>query len=93
MNNRIIAHFALTVVAIIYGLNYVIAKEVLDGHYLTPFQFILFRVVTVTILFWGLSLFLVNQTIEKKDYFRIFLCALTGVAINQLCFFEGLERL
>lgn len=91
VNHRLIAHFALTAVAIIYGLNYIIAKEVLDGEYLTPFQFIFFRVIGGMILFWMVSINIPKHLIEKSDYGRLFICALTGVAINQLCFFQGLK--
>ncbi len=59
-----------------------------------PRGFILLRVLVGTILFW---LFFVlkgkeENKIERKDFPRLILCGLFGVATNQLFFFEGLAR-
>ncbi len=91
MTARTKAHLALLTVAIIYSLNYIIAKEVMP-QYIQPRGFIFMRVVGASLLFFLFSLFIKSkQKIERKDWFRVLLCGLFGVAGNQLLFFEGLS--
>ena len=91
MNSRGFAIFALFMVQLLYGLNYTIAKVVINENYIKPFGFVLLRVGAATILFWAISLFLPKQKIDKKDYIKLFVAALFGVVINMLFFFKGLE--
>lgn len=84
------AHLALLVVAVIYGLNYTIAKDVMPD-YLGPRGFILVRAIGGVALFWLTSLFWSNQRTDLKDHWRFFICGFFGVAANQLSFFEGLN--
>ena len=57
-----------------------------------PFGLNLIRVVTTSILLWIIFLFKQQRTIiHKKDLSRFALCALTGIAINQLLFIKGLS--
>ena len=91
LNNRPIrAHLALFAVALIYGLNYTIAKDVMPG-FLMPRGFILVRALGGVALFWLSSLFWKQQQTQLKDHWRLFACGLFGVAANQLTFFEGLN--
>lgn len=87
----IIAHFYLFLVALIYGANYTIAKGVLSDGYMGPNGFILLRVSSGALLFFLFHRLFVNEKVEKKDLGLIALCGLFGVAINQLCFFNGLK--
>lgn len=92
MSRLLMAHIALLIVGIIYGLNYSIAKLVLDNGYIQPSGFIFFRVL-FGILFFT---FLLRQRafsfpFLKKEYPRLILCGLFGVATNQLLFFKGLQ--
>ncbi len=82
---------ALFIANLIYGINYTVAKEVMPT-FIKPFGFILVRAIGASLLFWLFSPFLKStEKIEKKDFGRIALCALFGVAINQLLFFKGLS--
>lgn len=81
---------ALFIVNAIYGINFVIAKDVMPA-YIKPSGFILLRVSGALILFWILHLVTGYQKIEKKDFIQLALAGLFGVAINQLLFFEGLN--
>ncbi len=78
-------------VQLLYGLNYTIAKAVMNENYIKPFGFVLLRVAGATVLFWLLSLIVPQQKIEKKDFIKLFAAALFGVVINMLFFFKGLE--
>lgn len=84
------AHLALFFVNTLYGASHVLAKGVMPA-FLTPSVFILFRVLGATILFWVVKWMLPTQKIERKDYLLLAFCGLFGVAINQLCFFYGLN--
>ncbi len=90
MQHKTKALIAAVIVAVIYGMNYTIAKDVMPT-YIKPFGFIVLRVLGATILFWALSLFMAKQKIERSDFFRIFLAAVFGVCLNMLAFFKGLS--
>jgi drug/metabolite transporter (DMT)-like permease len=81
---------ALFIVNAIYGINFVIAKDVMPA-YILPSGFILVRATGALILFWILHLIMGYEKIEKKDLIMLALAGLFGVAINQLLFFEGLN--
>jgi len=91
MNSRGFAIFALFMVQLLYGLNYTIAKTVMNENFIRPFGFVLLRVIGATILFWVLSLFVPKEKIERKDYLKLIVASLFGVVINMLFFFKGLE--
>ncbi len=97
MNETVKAHLALIIVNLIYGANYVIAKEVMPT-YIQPFGFIVLRVSFALCLFWLFHAFisrirsgLIHKKIETKDWGMLIACGLFGVAINQLMFFKGLS--
>jgi drug/metabolite transporter (DMT)-like permease len=86
----ILAHLAVIGANVIYGLNYVIAKGIMPD-YLQPRVIILFRVLGAMLVFQLVSLFLPKEKVERKDLWRLALCAVFGIAINQIMFFEGLN--
>ena len=90
MNKRTLAILAAIGATIIYALNHTIAKGVMPG-YVQPFGFIMLRVIGGSILFWAISFFGPKERIEKKDYPRMFICALLGMGLNMLVFFKGLS--
>jgi drug/metabolite transporter (DMT)-like permease len=90
MSRRPLAHIALFTVNFIYGVNYVVAKGLMP-QVIQPAAFILLRVVGAGLLFWIVRS-VYPQRVAPADLKRLFLCALFGVAINQLMFFEGLMR-
>lgn len=89
-NNKLVPHLYLLAVALIYGANYTIAKDVMDSGLIKPLAFILCRVLAAVVLFWAISIFIVEK-IEREDHFTLLICALTGVVINQTLFFYGLH--
>ena len=90
MKRIFFAHIALFIVNLIYALNYTIAKDVMPG-YIEPSGFILLRVLCGVFIFSFFYFLFIKESVEKKDFFRLALCGLFGVAINQLFFFEGLN--
>ena len=89
-NRRLWALLAAFGATTIYALNHTIAKDVMPT-YVAGFGFIMIRLLGATILFWLASLFVPKSSIEKKDFLRLFVCALFGMGINMLAFFKGLE--
>lgn len=90
MDKRKQALVAATLVSIIYGVTFTIAKDVMPV-YIKPFGFIALRVGGSAILFWLCALFIKSGKIALKDFPRIAAAALFGVALNMLTFFEGLS--
>ena len=90
MSKRTLAFLAAIGATTIYGINHTLAKGIMPT-YVTPFGFIFLRVVGAAILFWSISFMGPKEKIEKKDWGRVFLAAVLGMAINMLSFFKGLE--
>jgi drug/metabolite transporter (DMT)-like permease len=90
MSKRNWALIAATMVSVIYGVSFTIAKDVMPT-YIKPFGFILLRVFGATILFWLISFFGPTEKIQLKDFPRIIAAAFFGVALNMLTFFKGLS--
>jgi drug/metabolite transporter (DMT)-like permease len=90
MSKRTWALLAATMVSLIYGLSFTIAKDVMPT-YVKPYGFILIRVFGATILFWLISLFGSKEKIKRQDFPRIIAAAFFGVALNMLTFFKGLS--
>ena len=90
MSKRTIAVIGATIVSLIYGLTFTIAKDVMPA-YINPFGFIVLRVFGATVLFLIVSLFFKTEKIQRQDFPRIIACAFFGVALNMLTFFKGLS--
>jgi drug/metabolite transporter (DMT)-like permease len=90
MNSKKLAFLFAFLSAVIYGLSFTIAKEVMP-QYVKPFGFILLRIIGATILFWFVGFFIKKEKITLGDYPRIFLASIFGMAINMLTFFKGLS--
>jgi len=84
------AHLALIVANLIYGLNFSIAKSVMPD-FIRPLAIVSLRSVITASLFWGTSLFLPKEKVEKRDLFYLFGCSFLGVVINQVLFLKGLD--
>ncbi|HMC96918.1 MAG TPA: DMT family transporter [Flavobacteriales bacterium] len=90
MSRTLVAHIALFTVNLIYGVNYVVAKGLMP-EVIGPSGFILLRVLGAGTLYWLLRAFR-PEPVASQDLFRLFLCGVFGVALNQLMFFNGLMR-
>lgn len=106
MSKLLKAHLSLFIVNVIYGANYLVAKGLMPAK-IGPSGFILLRVSGALFLFWMLYLFREKPSPEgkkdskfiyfgpepilKTDFARLIFCGLTGVAANQLLFFNGLN--
>ncbi len=92
MNKQTLSvHAAILGANLIYGLNYVVAKDVMPD-FILPSGFILLRVSVACVLFFLLAQILnVKESISRSDWPRLVICGFFGVAANQLLFFNGLN--
>lgn len=90
MSKRNLALFAATLVSIIYGVTFTIAKDVMP-QYIDAYGFIVLRVGGSVLLFWLVWLFMPKEKIILGDFPRIIAAAFFGVAFNMLTFFKGLS--
>jgi drug/metabolite transporter (DMT)-like permease len=85
------ALIALLLVQLFYGVTFTFANDVIDGGYMQPYGFILFRVSMAGVLFWILSIWTPSEKIDRKDFPKFIMAAFFGVALNMLAFFKGLQ--
>jgi drug/metabolite transporter (DMT)-like permease len=90
MIRLIFPHIALFLANTIYAVNYLFAKDVMP-NYITPTGFILLRVLSAALIFYLIHSFFIKEKLHKQDILYILICAIFGIVINMLCFFEGLN--
>lgn len=90
MSKRNLALVAATIVSLIYGVTFTIAKDVMP-LYIDAYGFIVLRVGGSVLLFWLVWLFMPKEKITLGDFPRIIAAAFFGVAFNMLTFFKGLS--
>lgn len=92
MNRKSIAHIALVFTNIFFAINLSAVKHLTNNGLVQAFGLNVVRIGFSVILFWILYLVKpINIRIDKADRMRLFLCALFGIAINQLMFIKGLS--
>jgi drug/metabolite transporter (DMT)-like permease len=92
VNKKLPAHLGLLGTNLFFAVNLSAVKYLTAGNYMQPFGMNVIRVGVSVILFWLLYLIYPSaQKIERKDTGRFLLCALTGIAINQMLFLKGLS--
>jgi drug/metabolite transporter (DMT)-like permease len=92
MKNSLRVHAALFLVALIYAANYSLSKDVMP-HYMGPFGIVTLRIVGAALFFALLSRLVAPQDrIQgRADTMRSIICGITGIGVNQLLFFSGLN--
>lgn len=92
MNKRTIAHLALIFTNLFFAINLSAVKHLTNLQLAKPFGINVVRVGISAMLLWLMYLLRpVDVRIQKEDRKRLFLCAVTGIAINQLLFLKGLS--
>lgn len=88
MNKTVQAHIALFTAQVLYAASFPVAKIVMGE---IPYNvLVVMRVIGAIILFWTSSIF-VREKVERKDFARLFLLSICGVAVNQSLFLKGLH--
>lgn len=83
-------HIVMLCVTIIFGMNGPFTKALLGGG-LTPYTHMFCRFLGATILFWIASIWVPRERIERKDWGKMILAALTGILFNQGLFAIGMS--
>ena len=84
------AHIAVLLTNLFFAANLSLVKHI-SPSMVGPYGVNLFRTGISLLLFWLLWSFSKRPaSIDRKDLGRFLLCALTGVAINQMLFIKGL---
>jgi drug/metabolite transporter (DMT)-like permease len=84
------AHIAVLLTNLFFAGNYSLVK-LISPHPIGPFAINLTRVAISLVLFWMVWLFgNTPMGIERKDWGRFVLCAISGIAVNQMLFIKGL---
>lgn len=92
MQQKTKAHTALLATNIFFAINFTAVKFLINHSLIKPFGLNLVRVAVTTLLLWLIYPLKKQKTVvQKKDIGRFILCALTGIAINQLLFIKGLS--
>jgi len=92
LNKGTIAHLALLFANLFFAINLSAVKHLTNLDLVKPFGLNVVRVGISMLLLWSLYLLKpVDIKIQKEDRNRLLLCALTGIAINQLLFLKGLS--
>ena len=96
MSKRNLALIGATIVSLIYGITFTIAKDVMP-QYVDAYGFVVMRTGGSVLLFWIIWLFMRGfKLIEKEkiawsDFPRIIASAFFGISLNMLTFFKGLS--
>ncbi len=89
MNKTLQAHIALFIAQVLYAASFPIAKIVMGDEGIPYNVLVILRISGAIILFWGSSL-IINEKVERKDFGRLFILSICGVAVNQSLFLKGL---
>ena len=75
-----------------FAINLSAVKHLTNIQLVKPFGLNVVRIGVSVLLFWGMYLLKpANIKIDRQDRMRLFLCALSGIAINQIFFIKGLS--
>lgn len=86
------AHISLLLTNIFFAINFTAIKQLINNGLVKPFGLNLVRIFITAFFLWILFIFKKEKaSFKAKDYGRLFLCALTGIVINQLLFVKGLS--
>lgn len=90
MNRLFKAHLAMLITTLIFGMHYMIAKNIMPVPF-QPMQLLFLRSLGAFILFWVFQRWFIREKVARKDLIMLALCGLLGFAANQALFYEGLN--
>ena len=78
------------IAALIHGLTYTLAKDIMNG-YVGAYSLIIVRIIGAGLLFWLVGFFPPKEKIAPEDYPRLVVAGLFGAALNMILFYKGLS--
>jgi drug/metabolite transporter (DMT)-like permease len=90
---NLLGHLACLVAYSIFGFNIIVCKDLTSGEFLSPLSIFTLRAVGAGALFWLISFFMPKETVEKKDYLKIFAASVLGFFICQMSFLAGISHI
>jgi len=81
----------ILIVNILFAINITISKSLLPDQ-ISPEGLTLLRMLFASVMFWITSLFTTREHVTRKDLGLLFLCSMTGIALNQGLFLFGLSQ-
>ncbi len=84
-------HVLILIVNILFAINITISKSLLPDQ-ISPEGLTLLRMLFASVMFWITSLFTTREHVTRKDLGLLFLCSMTGIALNQGLFLFGLSQ-
>lgn len=92
MSPRYKAHIGLLFTNIFFAANLSTIKHLTSNEFVNPFGINILRVSITVILLWTLYLMKPSTwKINKEDVPRFLICALAGIAVNQILFVKGVS--
>ena len=89
----ILGHLACLIAYSIFGFNIIVCKDLTSGEFLSPLSIFTLRAIGAGALFWLISFFMPKETVEKKDYLKIFAASVLGFFICQMSFLAGISHI
>lgn len=89
--NKVAGHLAAAAAYIIFGFNIVLCKNIANSGTISPIVLFTLRALAATILFWGLSLCLPREKVDRMDLPKIFIAAFTGLFVPQFTFLAAIS--
>ncbi len=94
MNRQsMVGHLACFLAYAIFGFNIIVCKDLTAGQLISPLAIFCLRSVGAGALFWIISFFAPKETVEKKDYVRIFAASMLGFFVCQVTFLAGIPHI
>ena len=88
-----VGHFACFIAYAIFGFNIIICKDLTSGQFISPLAIFCLRSFGAGALFWLISLFMPQERVDRKDYFKIFVAAILGFFACQYTFLVGIPHI
>ena len=86
MNQKLSGHLAVAAAYTIFGLNIVFCKDIANSAVVPPIVLFTLRAIGASALFWGLSLFMPREKVDKGDFWKIAAASVVGLFVPQMTF-------
>ena len=86
-------HIAAFIAYAIFGFNIIVCKDLTSGGLIPPLGIFTLRSLVAGGLFWLVSLFMPKETVDRKDYIKIFAASMLGFLTCQVTFLVGIPHI